>query len=177
MRHTLSRLVQHWLENWVSFNLTDEWISVEPAVDTPDQTIQAPCVRCLHETKPVWWSIIRKMCLCLMTVQQTKYIDINMSTNRAFGSLLAHWPWEDPSCHDTPLFLWLSSHMFPIWRTKPLFYVWNGVEHNSADGMWRKETQPDGTPSERLRSQSQTILTETQVIEDSRPYSLTPSFF
>lgn len=34
-----SRLNQHLLYNWVSFNLTDEWISVGPAVDTLHRTV------------------------------------------------------------------------------------------------------------------------------------------
>lgn len=61
---------------------------------------------------------------------------------------------------------------FPIWGTKPLLYIWNGAEHNSAlDGMWSTETRPDGNLSKRLGSQSQTLLMESQLIEDSRPAS------
>lgn len=87
------------------------------------------------------------------------------------------WTREDSSCRDTARFLWHSSHMFPIWSTKPPIYIWNGPEHNSAlHGMWSMETQPDGTPSDRLGSQSKTLLTESHIIEDSRP-TLFPNLY
>lgn len=110
---------------------------------------------------------------------QTKHVEIHiMSTVGSQRTVHNCWPWEDPGCRETPLLLWHSSHMFPIWSTKPPFYVWNGAERNSAlDGMWSAETRPDGTPSDRLSGQSQTLLTETQLIEDSRPYSIPPVCF
>lgn len=117
----------------------------------------------------VWWSITGNTCLCLITVVKLSMLKL-MSTVKTrvlahrgqSGNYSLYWPWEDPSWRDTPFFLWHSSHMFPIWSTKPPFYVWNGAEHNSAlDGMWSMETRPDGTPSDGLSGQSQTLLTET----------------
>lgn len=85
------------------------------------------------------------------------------------------WPREDLSCRETGLFLWRSAHMFPIWSSEPPLYVWNGAEPNSAQGgMWSVESRPDGTPSDRLRGRSQTLLTETRLIDDSRPDSAPP---
>ena len=47
--HALSRLDQHRLHNWVSFNLTDEWISAEAAVDTPHRDhVEGACTKTNH---------------------------------------------------------------------------------------------------------------------------------
>lgn len=134
----------------------------------------------------VWWNIVGNMCLCLIIVRKLSMLKLKpwaqfkpefLAHRRPSSTCTQCWPWENPICRDSLLFLWHPSHMFPIWSTKLAFYAWNGAEHNSAlDGMWSTETRPDGTTSDRLSGQSKTLLTESQLIGDSRPYSTTHFF-